>query len=75
MVDDSNRFFKSKAVCAVRYANFKVEVLQKRRFDPIFPESARQGGEALPTAMSLGNRKGRLVQIRAIVACAGNRER
>jgi hypothetical protein len=75
MVDDSNRFFKSNTVCAVRYANFKGELLQKRRFHPIFAASARQGEQALPTAMTLGNRKGRLVQIRAIVTCAGNRER
>jgi hypothetical protein len=75
MVDDSNRFFKSKAVCAVRYANFKGELLQKRRFHPIFAESARQGEQVLPTAISLGSRKGRLVQIRAIVTCAGNCER
>src|ERR1700737_217112 len=43
MVDDSNRFFKSKAVCAVRYANFAGELLQKRRFRPIF---ARRAGAA-----------------------------
>jgi hypothetical protein len=75
MVDDSNRFFKSKAVCAVRYANFAGELLQKRRFRPIFAGSAWQGEQALPTAMTFGNGKGRLVQIRAIVTCGGNRER
>src|SRR6266700_1120197 len=57
MVDDSNRFFKSNTVCAVRYANFAGELLQKRRFHPIFAESGGQGERALPTAMTLGNRK------------------
>src|ERR1700682_1080853 len=57
MVDDSNRFCKSNTVCAVRYANFAGELLQKRRFHPISAESARQGEQALPTAMTLGNRK------------------
>src|ERR1700694_2967658 len=57
MVDDSNRFFKSNTVCAVRYANFAGELLQKRRFHPIFAESARHGEQTLPRAMTLGNRK------------------
>jgi hypothetical protein len=74
MVDDSNRFFKSNTVCAVRYANFTGELLQKRRFHPTLLErAARRAGAA--EGNDLGQPEGRLVQIRAIVTCAGKRER
>src|SRR6266853_1734186 len=67
-------FSRAKGSLRSAIRQFRGRLLQKRRFGPT-SRSTRQGEQALPRGMILGSRIGRLVQIRARIACAGPRDR
>jgi hypothetical protein len=74
-VDDNNRYFKSGMVYAVRRAKIAPTVA-KASFPP---DSAWRrptiGDNALATSVRLGNREGRLVQIRILSHFGGQTRR